>query len=68
MYILIVKVGETKSLLEENASLKEEVEQLKRKLVELETLRGSKLLLALVQMLVNADIIILYSTIQLNPS
>ena len=67
MYILIVKVGETKSLLEENASLKEEVEQLKRKLVELETLRGSKLLLALVQMLVNADII-LYPTIQLNPS
>ena len=36
------KDGKNRSLLEENAKLKEEVEQLKRKLVDLETLRGSK--------------------------
>ena len=57
MYILIVKVGESKSLLEENARLQEEVETLKRKLVELETLRGSELLLALVHVFVNTKII-----------
>jgi uncharacterized membrane-anchored protein len=34
------KDGKNRSLLEENAKLKEEVEQLKRKLVDLETLRG----------------------------
>ena len=38
----IAQTIETQSLLAENARLKEEIEELKRSLVHLETLRGSK--------------------------